>query len=432
MDIDEKKVDTLIRKYELHKKELLLQIDLYNRQTKYIQVYGAFLLGLLAFLLGLYPGQKSKPALPTELLFIILTFGSIVAFYLVSTIMVSTYIILIIRRQMAKIEDKLNTLLNEPGLLFYETKVTPHFLENILYGKWLFTPYALSGFWRVALFISVIFSLVWIAVDLLPTIELKWLYSVVIISCSYFQVRQYLTLYPEKEGIIAIEKFYLDLNEYKYHKWLFLVPIVLTIITIFIIAIIIFSNPLVVIENLNKSVYKYLLFQNSNLLLLYIFIYEVLCAIFLSTFSEAPLLLVKAPLLYVPKFHLFTILIVSALGKGFGAWIVCRWWNIINKFIKMFHFSRFFPPNTWIGNRFIRLKNRIEDILNKWGFRAYLVMQSIPFFGPMRSSIYLYSSISRNGAKVAIGAAIGSVLRNLLMLVLILLGYVSIKTLLLK
>ena len=429
-------VNTLMREYELHKQELLLQIDLYNRQTKYIQVYGAILFGLLAFIFRVSPKLISKFDigngisvaeqfkesmvfdLPAFVIPMLLIFAAAIIFYLVSTIMSSSYMFLIIRGRMAEIEDKVNTLLGEPGLLSYETKITPHFLEENSYGVGLFTPHALSGIWRVFLFFSVIGILIGIAVEKLPT-PWGYVYSIIVGYISLFLSAQYYALY--KRGKRYIKNFYRSIGETESQIslfsafWLFLGVGLLYMILVTIT----YSYPTIG-KNLYGILFRNIFQANDFLIAFYIFVYEIFCAIFLFTPSEAPILLSKAPVLLYPRLSFLTIIIISALGKGFGAWIVCKWLDILEKLFKHLHLHRFFSPKT-----------RIKNYLASKGFIAYFLMQAIPFM-PMRSSIYVYSFISRNGAKVAIGAAIGTIFRNLLMLLLIWFGYISAKTLFLK
>lgn len=154
---------------------------------------------------------------------------------------------------------------------------------------------------------------------------------------------------------------------------------------------------------------NYFLFETSSwLLTFYIFIYNVACAIFWPTPSEVPLLLYQ-------KLPLPVIILVSGIGKGFGAYLVCKTWDTLDKILKKLHFNLLF----WS-------KSRVEHYIRKKGFVAYLLMQSIPFM-PMRSSIYIFSYISQNSKQVAIGAAIGTIFRNLLMLSLVYLGYISMQ-----
>ena len=151
-----------------------------------------------------------------------------------------------------------------------------------------------------------------------------------------------------------------------------------------------------------------LITSNNLLLIFYVFIYNIACAIFLPTPSEAPMLLYK-------KVPLPIIILISAFGKGLGAYIVCRTWATLDKTLKKFRLSFLFWP-----------KARIERYIRGKGFIAYLIMQSIPFM-PMRSSIYIFSYISQNGKQVAIGAIIGTILRNIIMLLLFYFGYLSIQ-----
>lgn len=153
----------------------------------------------------------------------------------------------------------------------------------------------------------------------------------------------------------------------------------------------------------------YNLVNASNwIVVFYVFIYNIACAIFWPTPSEAPLLLYK-------ELPLPIIILVSAIGKGVGAYIVCKTWFTLDKVLKKIRFRFLFWP-----------KSRIELYIKNKGFIAYLLMQSIPFM-PMRSGIYIYSYISQDSKLVAIGAFIGTIFRNLLMLVLVYFGYVTIQ-----
>ena len=219
-----------MREYELHKQELLLQIQLYNRQTQYIQIYAAFLLGLLAFFSGTSPDwlrpltnteQSSTPQpetkhldseedgtekhgikknkseenkkVPIRVSAALLSLAAIIAFYLVSAVMSSSYMFLIIRRRMALIEKQLNILLRYPDLLVYESRVTPHFLEKSRYGiGWLtITPHSLSAVWRIALFGTIIFILCIMALSLINNSIIGIVYSIVIVSISLIQIFLY-------------------------------------------------------------------------------------------------------------------------------------------------------------------------------------------------------------------------------------------------
>ncbi len=149
---------------------------------------------------------------------------------------------------------------------------------------------------------------------------------------------------------------------------------------------------------------------NPIVIFLYIFFYEVLCAIFWPTPSEAPLLL-------YPRFSLFTINFVCALGKGFGAYVVCKGYDILEVLLKRLHIAHF-----------LMISPRVRSLILKKGFWAYLLIQSVPFM-PMRTGIYIYSFTARNSILVALGAFVGTIIRNYLMFLLVMLGYISFRKL---
>ncbi len=459
-DHTEQIVNTLMREYELHKQELLLQIQLYNRQTQYIQLYGVFLLGLLTFLFSAYPEWskglfnelikrlnasgvsisedivrtvtvQSYP-LPPCIILILLILAAFIAFYFVSAVMASSYMFLIIRRRMAQIEQEINNLLSAPNILAYETYIASHFLEKTRYGGGLtFTPHFLSGVWRVIIFACIIIILCYSAYSFLPaSFSLPYIIMISILALSQGALYLWLNTKGKKNFDIYYSHPF-EIQKHNSQKSLF----ANFLIVILVLIVMVFSIDFL------RSIYlmfvSYETFQiKHGLTLLYIFVYEIACAIFWPTPSEVPLLL-------YPKFPLFTIIIVSAIGKSFGAYLFFKWWPIINKLIQpviqyiqrlittiiqRLHLNHIIDP---IKNYIKKRNNKIKHFIETKGFIAYFLMQAIPFM-PMRSSIYVYSFISRNGAKVAIGAAIGTIFRNLLMLLLIWFGYISVKTLFLK
>lgn len=221
-----KKINVLMREYELHRQEILLQIELYNRQTKYIQIFGAFLLALMAFLSGIRServiswigkeqiftersGQMSQISyLSPFIILMFLILASVIIFYLVATIMAASYMFLILRKRMALIESKVNDLLQSPGLLEYETRITPHFLEDLSYANYHLTPHLLSGIWRVFIYMSVIFILCWISLRLLPP-PMAWSYCIGIAIVAIMQIFHYAVI-NRKIGKDTIEVFISD------------------------------------------------------------------------------------------------------------------------------------------------------------------------------------------------------------------------------
>jgi membrane protein YqaA with SNARE-associated domain len=129
-----------------------------------------------------------------------------------------------------------------------------------------------------------------------------------------------------------------------------------------------------------------------------IVIYGAACTLFWPTPSEAPLL-------FYPQVPLVWILALSVAGKVIGALAILAGWAQVTRLAGR-------DPQ-WLE----RLRDWVRARLARYGFLAYLAMQAVPFM-PMRSSLYVYAGIARDWRPVVLGIAVGTVVRNLLMLVL--------------
>ena len=131
-----------------------------------------------------------------------------------------------------------------------------------------------------------------------------------------------------------------------------------------------------------------------------IVVYQVACTLFWPTPSEAPLLL-------YPRMSLVTILALCVVGKVLGAVAILVGWTHVERF------------SARIPARLTGARDRVSRWLGRYGFPAYLVMQSVPFM-PMRTSLYVYAGLARTWRPVVLGIAVGTVVRNLLMFTLVL------------
>jgi uncharacterized membrane protein YdjX (TVP38/TMEM64 family) len=138
----------------------------------------------------------------------------------------------------------------------------------------------------------------------------------------------------------------------------------------------------------------------------YVFLYELACAVFWPTPSEAPLLLYRQ----VP---LAWIILACSAGKGCGAYLVCRGWRGLDAVLAPLGLARVSA-----------LRDRVRERLARGGFAAYFLMQALPFL-PMRTAIYVYASVAGDWRPVVAGAAIGTACRSLLMLAIVAAGYLS-------
>lgn len=140
--------------------------------------------------------------------------------------------------------------------------------------------------------------------------------------------------------------------------------------------------------------------MNVPITALSIVVYQVACTLFWPTPSEAPLLL-------YPKWSLVTILALCVVGKVLGAVVILAGWTHVERLAAR------------VPERLVRGRDWVRDRLARYGFPAYFVMQAVPFM-PMRTSLYVYAGIAKDWRLVVVGIAVGTVVRNLLMLGLVL------------
>jgi uncharacterized membrane protein YdjX (TVP38/TMEM64 family) len=138
---------------------------------------------------------------------------------------------------------------------------------------------------------------------------------------------------------------------------------------------------------------------NLPLTAISVVVYQVACTLFWPTPSEAPLLL-------YPRVPLVTILALCVVGKVLGAVAILAGSRQLERF------------GARLPARVAGARDRIRRWLLRWGFPAYFLTQAVPFM-PMRTGLYVYAGIARSWRPVVLGIAVGTVVRNLLMLVLV-------------
>jgi membrane protein DedA with SNARE-associated domain len=129
---------------------------------------------------------------------------------------------------------------------------------------------------------------------------------------------------------------------------------------------------------------------------LLVVVYQIACTLFWPTPSEAPLLL-------YPKISLVTILALCVVGKVLGAVTILAGWKQVERF------SARLPAGA------ARARDRVRQWVLRYGFPAYFLTQAVPFM-PMRTGLYVYAGVAKTWRPVVLGIALGTVVRNLLML----------------
>lgn len=136
--------------------------------------------------------------------------------------------------------------------------------------------------------------------------------------------------------------------------------------------------------------------MNLPLTAVSVVLYQVACTLFWPTPSEAPLLL-------YPRISLVTILALCVIGKVLGAVAILAGWKQVERF------------GARMPARVAGARDRVHALLVHYGFPAYFLTQAVPFM-PMRTGLYVYAGIAKSWRPVVLGIAVGTVVRNLLML----------------
>jgi uncharacterized membrane protein YdjX (TVP38/TMEM64 family) len=135
--------------------------------------------------------------------------------------------------------------------------------------------------------------------------------------------------------------------------------------------------------------------------LFFILVYSAACSIApVPTLAEAPMFL-------FPRLSRATVLLTCAMGKALGALVLF----VLGGWITRFHFVGGITRLLFLEGLFSRVSNFVEAFMQAYGFWAFLVSMSVPFF-PMRTAIYFASVLGVNVFKFAFAVAVGTIIRN--------------------
>jgi len=138
----------------------------------------------------------------------------------------------------------------------------------------------------------------------------------------------------------------------------------------------------------------------------YIFLYSA-CAVYLPVPSEAPMF-------WFPSLPRSTVLIVCALGKGAGAYVM--FWSgdrfrqtaLFEKVTDWFHSAMDYVG---ILDKWLSFLRWIDRLIQRYGLWGFLLVMSIPGV-PMKTPIYSVSVLRISGPKFALAVMAGTVVRN--------------------
>jgi hypothetical protein len=373
---NDQRPDILLEEYKIHKQETLQHLGVLQRQSSYIQLSGAVLLTLVIYIYG-KPDGFNLSEIPKTFQTAALIGAAVLLFYLSSSVATASYSILVLRRRMAWIEQRINELSNET-LLTYESFLSRRFHESPTLSDGTITPHAMSGLWRIVLFSGASLLLIVLGLEIIPP---GWsiFYSVTVGYISIIQIINYevfFTPYGQKvmDDTIALGDAEVARGPRRIGYHLF------NLLTFILFAIIFFGDIREFHDPLSRMIDGAIILvgQYSDWQVLAgIAVFTFLCAIGLPAPSEAPLLLVSS--LGGPSVYL-----ASAIGKGLGSAFLGllvylslsrrgRVLDGIRNYRDQFH-------RGWIGSK---LNGGLKDVI-------YFACQAIPF-APMRSSTMIYS-----------------------------------------
>lgn len=138
-----------------------------------------------------------------------------------------------------------------------------------------------------------------------------------------------------------------------------------------------------------------------SIAVLSILLYELVC-----TVTPAP---IEAPMFLFPELPRWAVLITIAIGKGCGTYL---FFIIVHNLKRTRVLARIGEARSRVPI-WNKLSRWSKGIVDSYGLLGFLLIQSIPGL-PMRSAVYAASLLGINAIKFSVAAAIGAVVRCLI------------------
>lgn len=156
--------------------------------------------------------------------------------------------------------------------------------------------------------------------------------------------------------------------------------------------------------------------------ILAIVLYEFVCGT-VAGITELPMFL-------FPNLSRTAVVLSCCIGKGLGAYSILLFGTRIQSFSlwnRVRGYGARLLKRAGVLNVAERVNTRLESFVKRNGFPAYLLLMSVPF-APMRSTTYAAALLGAPPLMYAIGAAIGTAVRNLIVYYLIYFGYMRLTS----
>jgi hypothetical protein len=141
--------------------------------------------------------------------------------------------------------------------------------------------------------------------------------------------------------------------------------------------------------------------------LLYIYTYAIVCGALLPTPIEAPMFL-------YPNLSRIAVLCACSLGKGTGSYLVFKSGAMFRRTV-IFDWLTGLPLFSIVWSWLSSISDRL---IQSYGWIGFVVCQATPGL-PMRSAVFAVSVMEVHAFRFAIGSAIGTCLRCLIVYYLI-------------
>lgn len=385
--VSDRATSILIREYGLAKRDAAYQQSQLEKQTTYIQLYGMFLFLITALAYGggdMPSGSRfallniNIEKLDHKLKLAIMIGGAALLFYLASAVTASSYAYEVMRRRLADLERTINAVFGQP-LLRFERELYGHFYGPLARSGATLTPYFWSGFWRLVLFVGASYVLIFLSSKFLGE-KTAVFYSANIFYFTWRHLSDYVQIHFRSVARTLEES---DASTNNTDAVLVAINYIFNYFVVIFIFFAVFGELSIWVQSLVSQIFPALIDiapeYKQRTIALAIGIYTFLCALFLPTPSEAPLLLTT----FLPLPVLF---LVACFGKALG--------SVGLAFGVSWYMDRPDDVDNWLGKLVRKASGSWQSSIGvqSWLAVFYFVFQSIPFL-PMRTSTLAYAHL---------------------------------------
>jgi hypothetical protein len=403
----EKQITVYMDEYKIRASELLVQMQVQNNQTQFLQVYAAVLTGLAGVAQHVAEdgiGAVKRFSLPSDAMLIVLVLAAMIAFVIATTAMSAAYMILVLRKRCAELERRINDALRSHDALAYESHWARLLLEQKNVSHDHYTPQLMLGVLRGCVLLATAALLTVVGWSTLRKTSTSCLippeglvYGLVVLSVAVYLIWAYARLYLETNRsemnlAIATRETLPPWSPFKaFGAWA--VPSALVCYSIYLgmgVGWACLTSRLWNFESWGIPIHASIL------------IYSFLTSSIALLPSELPIFL------RLKDVEWLTILLPAAAGKGLATVGI----------VALVMSGKKEVPSS--------LRSRIPSIDgSRSGWLVYFICQATPFF-PMRTSTWILAAMlkDKRSAWYAGGvAALGTIPRMLLVYAIVMTGY---------